>query len=388
MLALGILVLALGVLGDNVLTLTTSTFDAEVAKGPVLVKFYAPWCGHCVALAPVLEEAAGRLVESEAQIAKVDCTQEKILQGRFGIRSFPTLKLFKDGKIFDFKGKRTADAIVDYTLAMASDPVLALDAAEFENHLSKHSVVFLFEGSLDSKEYIEFENVARELQGTSQFVSVASDTSPTVSVRVDGLDEQVYTGINLKDWVLVNNQPLLQEFSHTVFKELPEDQQLAVIVMDSDVKKAAYLSKLKPSAKHFRGRYTFVYCELQQLQRWITSLGIKIDRLPFVFVLDPENDGMFAPTPEHSMVTASGVTSFLQDVLDGKIESSGPSIYNPKVLFKRVQKFLYSRFTEAQVMGVVAIGLILFIVVLSLSLFNDDDLDDVAQPNARRMKVD
>ena len=71
-------------------------FDEEISKGTVLVDFYADWCGPCRMLAPVLEEVAKELVD--ITILKVNVDQMKIISGRFSIRSFPTIVLFKDGK--------------------------------------------------------------------------------------------------------------------------------------------------------------------------------------------------------------------------------------------------------------------------------------------------
>tara|TARA_R110002050_G_scaffold79903_3_gene170891 strand:+ start:4720 stop:5055 length:336 start_codon:yes stop_codon:yes gene_type:complete len=83
---------------SDVLVLTADNFDETVAaNSPILVEFYAPWCGHCKSLEPIYEKAATALKEQGIAIAKVDATAEESLGQRFGIRGFPTLKLFKNG---------------------------------------------------------------------------------------------------------------------------------------------------------------------------------------------------------------------------------------------------------------------------------------------------
>ena len=83
-------------------TVTEQTFRAEVeqSKVPVLVDFWAPWCGPCRAVAPMLEqlsrELAGRL-----KIAKVNVDQNPGLSARFAVQSIPTLALFRDGALID-----------------------------------------------------------------------------------------------------------------------------------------------------------------------------------------------------------------------------------------------------------------------------------------------
>jgi thioredoxin 1 len=86
------------------LNITQANFQSDVieATGPVLVDFWAEWCGPCKAVAPILDELAKEL-GGQVTIAKVNVDEEQDIAGQFGIRSIPTMILFKDGKPFSMK---------------------------------------------------------------------------------------------------------------------------------------------------------------------------------------------------------------------------------------------------------------------------------------------
>lgn len=83
---------------------TDTEFEEKVLKadGPVLVDFWADWCGPCKAIAPALEEIAGEMGDS-LSVAKVDVDSNPSTPAKYGIRGIPTLILFKDGEVADTK---------------------------------------------------------------------------------------------------------------------------------------------------------------------------------------------------------------------------------------------------------------------------------------------
>jgi thioredoxin 1 len=87
---------------NDIVTLQDATFDTEVLKSdtPVLVDFWAVWCGPCKAIAPTVEELA-KQYKGKVKVAKMDVDEHQQVPQRFGIRSIPTLLVFKGGRVVD-----------------------------------------------------------------------------------------------------------------------------------------------------------------------------------------------------------------------------------------------------------------------------------------------
>jgi len=87
---------------QNIIELTEATFDREVLKatGPVVVDFYAPWCGPCKMIAPLLEQLADEFSGS-LKFAKLNVDDAPEWAGRYGVRGVPTLMLFGAGQVID-----------------------------------------------------------------------------------------------------------------------------------------------------------------------------------------------------------------------------------------------------------------------------------------------
>jgi thioredoxin 1 len=104
-------------MSEKLKELTADTFNDTIASGTVLVDFWAPWCGPCKLQTPILEKVADKIGD-KAVIAKVNVDESPALAAQFGVRSIPTLILFKDGqKVRDFIGVQQEAALVEVLTA-------------------------------------------------------------------------------------------------------------------------------------------------------------------------------------------------------------------------------------------------------------------------------
>ena len=143
----------------DVITLDSSNFEAttQAASGATtgdwLIKFYAPWCGHCKKMQPEFEETA-RALKHEVNVAEVDVTQNRQLGSRFDIKGFPTLLFLRQGKVIKYQGARTATAMTEFAKGGYADSKhqeLTKDVPEDMGYFGEVTAVFIksYKAALD-----------------------------------------------------------------------------------------------------------------------------------------------------------------------------------------------------------------------------------------------
>ncbi|XP_075683010.1 protein disulfide-isomerase A4 [Rhinoderma darwinii] len=179
---------------EATIVLTEANFDEVVENADlILVEFYAPWCGHCKKLAPEYEKAAQELSKHTPAIplAKVDATAEVELAKKHDVSGYPTLKIFRKGKPYDYNGPREKYGIIDFMIKQAGPPSnLVQTVKQVQEYLRDGSdaiVIGIFSGNHE-KEFQIHQDAANALREDFKFYhTFSSDVASFLKVQTGQL---------------------------------------------------------------------------------------------------------------------------------------------------------------------------------------------------------
>ncbi|XP_059608603.1 protein disulfide-isomerase [Phlebotomus argentipes] len=326
---------------DGVLVLTKDNFKEVTEKNEfVLVEFYAPWCGHCKALAPEYAKAAKTLAERESDIklAKVDATEESELAEEHGVRGYPTLKFFRKGSVIDYTGGRQADDIVTWLSKKTGPPALELETVEAaEKFLEDNQVVvvgfFKDRESDAAKAFLAVANAVDEYpfgvtSNEDVYKKYEAKCGSVVLFKKFDEGKVFFEGDveeeKLKKFVLSESMPLVVDFNHDsaqrIFGGEIKNHLLFFLSKEKgDFEK--YAEPAKAVAKNFREHVLFVSInsDEEDHQRILEFFGMKKEEVPAVRLIHLEED-MAKYKPEKKDLSPEYVKQFVQDFLDGKLK--------------------------------------------------------------------
>merc|ERR1711872_181290 len=325
---------------EGVLVLTNDNFQEAVDGNEfILVEFYAPWCGHCKALAPEYAKAAGILAEKDSPIklAKVDATEESTVAEKFEVRGYPTLKFFKNGKAMEYGGGRTADTIVSWVEKKTGPPaktLASLDEAKAYTEGKSVSIIGFFKdettdaakaflaaaGGMDDFAFaITGDDAVFAEHGIEgEAVLLLKDFDDGKAVLSEGITEEAVT-----KFVGSESLPLVVDFNHETAQKIFSGEVKSHLLVFSSAK-ADHESKvaiLKENPKENKGKMLFVTINTDEEdhKRILEFFGIVDSELP-TFRAIRLGEEMAKFKPEDDTFDAANVKSFVSDFLEGKLK--------------------------------------------------------------------
>lgn len=285
-----------------------------------LVKFFAPWCGHCKKLAPDYEAAAGTLKERNVPLVRIDATEEKELASKYGVRGFPTLMWFEDGKATDYDGARTADGIVEWVVSMLGPPVVEA-AQEPVPSPERPSVVLHGSSLLD-----QYWEAAKENRRKASWYYVKSDSGPKISLLHKGEDPVELTS-DLDDkaaivaFLVDHIMPLFGKLDSDTFDKymatskgvvwglFPPEESLEEL-------EAKYRPMMSEVGKRVHSNFFVTWTDTERFKDAVENM-LSVTTFPTIAV--QKNVGDKRKFLYNGEMTAQAIVTFVEDVDAGKV---------------------------------------------------------------------
>ncbi|KJZ76566.1 Protein disulfide-isomerase [Hirsutella minnesotensis 3608] len=341
-LALGFLAALAGVATaeSDVHQLTGKTFDEFITTHKdqlVLAEFYAPWCGHCKALAPEYEEAATSLKPKNIKLVKVDCTEEADLCQKHGVEGYPTLKVFHSlNNVKPYNGQRKADAIHSYMVKQSLPPVSLLTKDTIKEFKASDKVVVVAYIAADDKASNEtFTAVANSLRDDYMFGGI----NDAAAAEADGVKfpsivlykifdegknsfEEKFDAEAITKFIKTAATPLVGEIGPETYGDYMEAKiPLAYIFAETKEERDTLTEDLKPIAKEHKGKVNFAVIDAKQFGAHAGNLNLKTDKFPCFAIQDTVNNKKF-PFDQEKAVNYDNIKKFVKDFVAGKVEPS------------------------------------------------------------------
>ncbi|GAP83531.1 putative protein disulfide-isomerase [Rosellinia necatrix] len=323
---------------SDVVQLKKDDFEAFVKENSlVLAEFFAPWCGHCKALAPEYEEAATTLKEKDIKLVKVDCTEEQDLCQSYGVEGYPTLKIFRGlDNITPYSGQRKAAAITSYMIKQSLPAVSILDAETLEDFKTADKVVLVaYVDASDKTSNDIYSGIAEKLRDNYLFgatndaaLAEAEGVTAPAIVLYKQFDEgkavfsEKFDEDAIASFTKTASTPLVGEVGPETYSDyMSAGIPLAYIFAETPEERKELGDALKPLAEKYRGKINFATIDAKSFGAHAGNLNLPTDKFPSFAIQETVKNQKFPFSVEED-ITLENIGKFVEDFSAGKIEPS------------------------------------------------------------------
>jgi len=383
-------------------------------EGMWLVKFYAPWCGHCKKLEPIWKHVAQSLVSHPVRVGRVDCTKFTKVAQEFDIRGFPTIMFLKGDNVYTYEGDRTREDIVAFTSRMMGPPVRQIDSSQSLHDAKKRSqLFFLYIGDTQGDTWNQYQLVAGHFQ-KDEFMYRAEPTlmrNYINSVQEAGIyvykDSQYYqyspnqstdrlqkqrnsrsaddvtlasrsssleptlpttvTNLSLYTWVTVERFPLFLKVTRAKLNNVLATKKLLVMAVLEENK----IDEITPEMEDFKDmlrrliennrekyhdKFQFGWTGSPDLAN---SIAMQTLSLPNLLVINSSSYQHHLPQDHPTQLTAQAIQIFLDSILAGEAPTYGGSSWTVRLYraYYETSSALYNMWRGNPVLTSVLLGL-------------------------------
>ena len=363
-----------GVQGSGKVLELSDRFLPLRKEGMWLMKFYAPWCGHCKKLEPVWKHVAQSLIDFPVRVGRVDCTRFTAVATEFQVKGFPTIMFLKGEEVFTYDGDRTREDIVGFARRMMGPAVTRLHRREELEEAGRSSggVFFLYVGREEGPLYQEFLQNARHLQKDEFMFSCSPELvagevevggEAAILVRKDetwhrysggvvgGLErversqaeeeggtttpppETAVQDTAFYSWVMAERFPLFVKVTRGKFGNIMSTNKFLVIAVLEENK----LGQIEPEQEDFKNMLKEVIVENRAAYHehfqfgWTgtpdlaNSVAMETLSLPNLLVINSTSYQHHLPEDHPTQLTPAAIKIFLDSVLAGEAPTYGGS---------------------------------------------------------------
>ncbi|KAF9909676.1 protein disulfide-isomerase precursor [Lobosporangium transversale] len=315
---------------SDVLDLGAKNFSDTIKENKlILVEFYAPWCGHCKALAPEYEIAATQLKEVGIPVAKVDCTVETDVCKDHGVQGYPTIMVFRDGQPTSYGGPRKADGLVSFMKKKSLPAVSEITTDKLAEFSTSDKVVIVGVLPKDSKKRATLEKVAKAY--SDDFIFGVIEENPDIKgegiVLYKKFDEGKnllegdFTEESLTEFIKTYSVPIMDEIGPDNYASYMESGlPLAYYFFSNEEQRTKYSADLEAVAKELKGKMNFVYIDATKFGAHAVNLNLK-ESWP-AFGIQNVDSGAKFPLDQESELSVENIKTLAQGVLDGSVKPS------------------------------------------------------------------